>query len=342
MNKFLKKINKKDLIYYIGLIIILLLNIIKLDYEIYSPGDLINLENRIDVENAYESKGSINLTYVTSRSGYLTNILLSYIIPTWDLVSLDDSRIENESEKEIFERNKILLKETSYDAIISAFDAANISYEVKNINLVVTYIFEGSDTNLKIGDTIKEINGKTITSMDDISNEISNYKENDKINIKVLRNDKLIDCYSVLRNENNKLIIGIYISKLKDIETTPKVEYIFKDSESGSSRGLMCALDIYNKITEKDITKGRIISGTGTIDDKGNVGSIAGVKYKIIGADKNKADIFIVPKDNYEEALKAKKDNNLKIEIISVSTLKELIEKLENWFYQFFYFEVVY
>lgn len=330
MNKFLKKINKKDLIYYIGLIIILLLNIIKLDYEIYSPGDLINLENRIDVENAYESKGSINLTYVTSRSGYLTNILLSYIIPTWDLVSLDDSRIENESEKEIFERNKILLKETSYDAIISAFDAANISYEVKNINLVVTYIFEGSDTDLKIGDTIKEINGKTITSMDDISNEISNYKENDKINIKVLRNDKLIDCYSVLRNENNKLIIGIYISKLKDIETTPKVEYIFKDSESGSSRGLMCALDIYNKITEKDITKGRIISGTGTIDDKGNVGSIAGVKYKIIGADKNKADIFIVPKDNYEEALKAKKDNNLKIEIISVSTLNELIEKLEN------------
>lgn len=330
MNKFLKKINKKDLIYYIGLIIILLLNIIKLDYEIYSPGDLINLEDRIDVENAYESKGSINLTYVTSRSGYLTNILLSYIIPTWDLVSLDDSRIENESEKEIFERNKILLKETSYDAIISAFDAANISYEVKNINLVVTYIFEGSDTDLKIGDTIKEINGKTITSMDDISNEISNYKENDKINIKVLRNDKLIDCYSVLRNENNKLIIGIYISKLKDIETTPKVEYIFKDSESGSSRGLMCALDIYNKITEKDITKGRIISGTGTIDDKGNVGSIAGVKYKIIGADKNKADIFIVPKDNYEEALKAKKDNNLKIEIISVSTLNELIEKLEN------------
>lgn len=330
MNKFLKKINKKDLIYYIGLIIILLLNIIKLDYEIYSPGDLINLEDRIDVENAYESKGSINLTYVTSRSGYLTNILLSYIIPTWDLVSLDDSRIENESEKEIFERNKILLKETSYDAIISAFDAANISYEVKNINLVVTYIFEGSDTDLKIGDTIKEINGKTITSMDDISNEISNYKENDKINIKVLRNDKLIDCYSVLRNENNKLIIGIYISKLKDIETTPKVEYIFKDSESGSSRGLMCALDIYNKITEKDITKGKIISGTGTIDDKGNVGSIAGVKYKIIGADKNKADIFIVPKDNYEEALKAKKDNNLKIEIISVSTLNELIEKLEN------------
>ena len=330
MNKFLKKINKKDLIYYIGLIIILLLNIIKLDYEIYSPGDLINLEDRIDVENAYESKGSINLTYVTSRSGYLTNILLSYIIPTWDLVSLDDSRIENESEKEIFERNKILLKETSYDAIISAFDAANISYEVKNINLVVTYIFEGSDTDLKIGDTIKEINGKTITSMDDISNEISNYKENDKINIKVLRNDKLIDCYSVLRNEYNKLIIGIFISKLKDIETTPKVEYIFKDSESGSSRGLMCALDIYNKITEKDITKGKIISGTGTIDDKGNVGSIAGVKYKIIGADKNKADIFIVPKDNYEEALKAKKDNNLKIEIISVSTLNELIEKLEN------------
>ena len=91
----------------------------------------------------------------------------------------------------------------------------------------------------------------------------------------------------------------------------------------------MCALDIYNKITDFDLTRGRKISGTGSIDEDGVVGSIDGVKYKLIGAVKDKSDIFIVPKDNYEEALKIKKDNNYNIEIIEADTLTNVIEKLK-------------
>ena len=55
------------------------------------------------------------------------------------------------------------------------------------------------------------------------------------------------------------------------------------------------ALLIYDYLTEEDITKGRTIVGTGTIDENGNVGSIGGVKYKLKGAVKNKAEIFLVP-----------------------------------------------
>ena len=56
-----------------------------------------------------------------------------------------------------------------------------------------------------------------------------------------------------VKDIDGKTMIGIMISALKEVETDPKVEYVFKDSESGSSRGLMCALEIYNKITEEDI-----------------------------------------------------------------------------------------
>ena len=221
------------------------------------------------------------------------------------------------------------LKETSYDAIIAAFEEAGKDYTIKNINVTITHVFDIADTDLKVGDVIKKVNGVVINKFDDLKNEIDKYKENDKIEIEVERNNKNIKCYSILKKEKDRIIIGVSLAELKDIETNPKVKYIFKDNESGSSRGLMCALDIYNKITEFDLTKGRKISGTGTINEKGEVGAIDGVKYKLAGAVKKKANIFIVPKDNYDEAIKLKEKYNYKIEIILADNLHNVIEKLK-------------
>ena len=60
------------------------------------------------------------------------------------------------------------------------------------------------------------------------------------------------------------------------------------------------------------------------------MGSIGGVKYKLLGAVNKKCDIFLVPKDNYEEANEVKNEKNLNIELISVNTLDEAIDVLKN------------
>jgi Lon-like protease len=328
--KYIKEELKANYKFFIIYAVLLSLLFIKFDYYVYSPGGLEDLTDRIEVSNSYDSKGSFNLTYVTSRAGNIYNILLSYIIPSWDLVSTKDSQIENESTSEVVERNQIYLKQTSYDAIIAAFNEANIEYEVKNVNVTVTFVYDSSNTDIKIGDIIKEINGIKINSYEELSNEISKYKENDKISFKVLRDNKEIDTYAILKKENDRVIVGMYLAELKDVVTNPRVKYIFKDNESGSSRGLMCALDIYNKITEFDLTKGDIIAGTGVIYEDGSVGSIDGVKYKLKGAVKNKAKVFIVPSENYDEAIKLKKENNYDIEIIEADNLHNVIEKLKN------------
>lgn len=328
--KYIKEELKANYKFFIIYAVLLSLLFIKFDYYVYSPGGLEDLTDRIEVSNSYDSKGSFNLTYVTSRAGNIYNILLSYIIPSWDLASAKDSQIENESTSEVVERNQIYLKQTSYDAIIAAFNEANIEYEVKNVNVTVTFVYDSSNTDIKIGDIIKEINGIKINSYEELSNEISKYKENDKISFKVLRDNKEIDTYAILKKENDRVIVGMYLAELKDVVTNPRVKYIFKDNESGSSRGLMCALDIYNKITEFDLTKGDIIAGTGVIYEDGSVGSIDGVKYKLKGAVKNKAKVFIVPSENYDEAIKLKKENNYDIEIIEADNLHNVIEKLKN------------
>ena len=60
------------------------------------------------------------------------------------------------------------------------------------------------------------------------------------------------------------------------------------------------------------------------------VEEIDGVKYKVLGAERNHADIFLCPEENYDEAIKIKKKRNLKIEIVKVKTLKEAIEYLNS------------
>ncbi len=327
---YFKEELKTNYKFYIVYVVLLSLLFINFNYYVYSPGGLEDLTDRIEVSDSYDSKGSFNLTYVTSRAGNIYNILLSYILPSWDLVSVKDSQIENESTSEVVERNQIYLRQTSYDAIISAFNEANIDYEIKNVNVTVTFVYDNSNTDIKTGDVIKEINGIKINNYEELSNEMSKYKENDKINFKVLRDNKETDAYAILKKENDRVIVGMYLAELKDVVTNPSVKYIFKDNESGSSRGLMCALDIYNKITEFDLTKGDIIAGTGVIYEDGSVGSIDGVKYKLKGAVKNKAKVFIVPSENYDEAVKLKKEHNYDIEIIEADNLHNVIEKLKN------------
>ena len=90
----------------------------------------------------------------------------------------------------------------------------------------------------------------------------------------------------------------------------------------------MTSLAIYTKLTGIDLLKGRKIVGTGTIDSNGNVGEIGGVKYKLKGAVTNDADIFMVPEENYEEAIKIKNEKNYDIDIVKVENLHSAIEYL--------------
>lgn len=321
---------KRNYKFYIGLFLIMALFLVRFDYVIYTPGSLENLNDRIIVTPSNESKGSMNLTYVTSIPANIPNMLLSLIIPNWDIESLNNMRVEDESEKEIENRDKIYLKDTSYDAIIAAFKEANMKYEITNVDVTITYIYNIAKTNLKVGDVIKTINGVKITSFNSLINEVNKYEVGEKLIINVLRNNKIIECEATIVLEENKKMIGISLAELKNIKTNPEVKFVFKNNESGSSRGLMCALEIYNRITKYDITKGDIISGTGVIDENGNVGSIGGVKYKLKGAVNKHAKVFIVPSDNYEEAISLKNKYKYDIEIIKADTLKNVIKALKE------------
>ena len=147
----------------------------------------------------------------------------------------------------------------------------------------------------------------------------------------VLRDGVEVLGYANVYEDNSVKKMGIYLIKSFDYDYSREIELGFTSREGGSSGGFMLSLAIYNRLIEKDLTNGLKIVGTGTIDSEGNVGQIDGVKYKLKGAEKAKADIFFAPSgDNYEEALREKEKNNYKIDVVEVKKLQDAISYLES------------
>ncbi|WP_149824839.1 S16 family serine protease [Streptomyces tailanensis] len=97
----------------------------------------------------------------------------------------------------------------------------------------------------------------------------------------------------------------------------------------GPSAGLLFSLGIIDKIdgdgSGGDLTGGRVIAGTGTIDTEGKVGAVGGVPLKTQAARRDGATVFLVPK---AECADAEAELPKGLRLIPVTTLKGAVNSL--------------
>ena len=332
INKLYEKIVtfiKEEYLFIILMVIILFLGFFRLPYNIYVGGGIINLDNRIIVKDSHNLSGSYNISYVKSLRATIPSYLLSFIFD-WERESIESVKVdENDNPSDMWKREELYLDEANDNAIIAAYKLKGSGLTINKEILKVLYLYKESDTDLKIGDTIISINNVPLKEFSDIKEIIKDFNVNDMIEILYDRDGDTRKGYFILKEIENQKKAGLYLVKLYDYDIDKEISFKYKSTEGGSSGGFMSSLYIYNKIS-KDITKGRKIVGTGTIDSNGNVGEIGGVKYKLKGAVSSKADIFLLPESNYEEAIKEKKKNNYQIEIVKVKTLADAVDYLEG------------
>lgn len=315
-----RKFIKENILYMIPGILIIISLFIPLPYVIKAPGGLTNLDKKIQIDNSYSTGGSINLTYVTEYDCNAFMYLVAKLNKNWDLV-----KINVEEEKIDDDISRILLNNSLSNAEYVAFNSLNKEITIKESNLYVLYIDEFSNTNLKLKDIIKEVNGIKVNSILDYMNIVKKSNIGDILTIKTSNNEEK---YIEVKEYNGEKNTYIYIEC--NYKYDNDIKFNFKKNEMGSSAGLMITLSIYNKLTNIDITKGRTIAGTGTIDTNGNVGEIGGIKYKIKGISKSKVDVFFLPYKNYDEAKEVKEENNYDITLVPVHTFDDVINYLNS------------
>ncbi len=322
--------DKKTIIYIITLVIFITIMLIPVDYYITIGGGTMNLDKDIKVTNEKKKDGSINATYVTELKGNVITYLLSYIVPNFEKEKVKNVTYKEETKENYEFREKMYFNQSINNAIYVAYTNSNKKITIKSSDLYVIYIDEFAITDLKIKDKIIEVDNIKISEASQIKDIISTKNEDDDVVIKVKRDNKEITTKTKIKLIDNEKRIGVYILNDYNYEVDPKITLDFSGKQSGPSGGLMLTLSIYNKLNNTDITKGNKICGTGTIDKDGIVGEIGGVKYKVQGAKRKKCDIFLVPKENYDEAYKTIKEKNYKLKIYKVETFDEALKVLKT------------
>lgn len=326
----IKKFIKENYLSLLFIIFLLVINFVKVPYIIYKPGGSINLNDRIDVDNNYNISGKYSMNYVTVVRGSLLTTGLSFIIPDWDLKREKDVT-GNMDYDTLFQIERIDLKNSLFLATYNAYKKAGKKIDVTGQKNYVSVVSEDSDTDLKVMDEIISIDGNAFKNLSEFQKYIGSLNIGDKVEFIVKENDKEVTKYGIVKDFDGQKKVGIGIIGEYEYETDPKISISTRASEAGSSGGLMLTLTIYEKIAENDLSHGKNIMGTGTIDEDGNVGAIGGVKYKMLGAANDGAEIFFIPKENYEEALSVYKKHDLKFKLVMVETLDDAINYLKTF-----------
>lgn len=175
------------------------------------------------------------------------------------------------------------------------------------------------NSGLEPGDIITKVNSIP-TPTNGILLKTLNSLEVNSFPVEILRGD---DVLSIIVNvEGTSRTLGV---ETVNVSTMPSLLNVDTGEVGGGSGGLMFALADIDALTGGDLTGGRLISGTGTIDADGFVGPVGGTKYKSEAASKQGSSIFFSPA---EDALHAKLGALEGTEVVSVTTLEEAVSYL--------------
>ncbi|GEN44804.1 SepM family pheromone-processing serine protease [Alkalibacillus haloalkaliphilus] len=333
--------NKKQVITLIVTIgLALFLSYYQLDYYIYQPGDTTPLSSVVEMEDSFEGEGELHL--VTVRGGQATPLyyLWAQIRPHYDIVELEQVRPHGISQEEYMEAQLQHMESSQEAATVVAFEAAGGDITIDYKGSFVAMVVEDmpADGYLEIGDEIIGINGQTVSSSEEIVDETSAMSVGDEIEVTFVRDgEELTTSFELdaFPDDPERPGMGVSLVTDRDVHVTPEVEYE-SGQIGGPSAGLMFALEVYNRLTMDDITKGRTIVGSGEIDYEGNIYRIGGVDKKVVSADRDGADIFFAAHENgregsnYNEAVEKAEEIDTNVEIVPVDTFQDALDYLNN------------
>jgi len=280
-----------------------------LPYVVLKPGPTVNTlgsdngKEVIEVTNAKTSTSTGQLRMTTV--GVQPDVELVWAIRGWlsnqqAVVPRELIYPPDQTEKQVEQQNAQAFQESQTSAETVAL--RELGYPVQ---VHVTEVTAGGPSAgvLQKDDVITGVDGTTVTSSQKLTELVRAKPAGTALTVAYTRGGKAGTAKITTQadKDSDTPRIGVQID---DRQPHPFDVKIDLDEIGGPSAGLMFTLGIIDKLRPEDLTGGKIIAGTGTIDDEGNVGPIGGIPQKLVGAKEAGAQIFLVPADNCAEALR--------------------------------------
>lgn len=303
---------------------------VNIPYVSLSPGSATAVGNLIEVpaDKGHPSEGEILFTTVSIADSKLIDAVTAWFDQDIELIDRERIYPPDTSRDQFRDLNLELMRSSERNAVVVAL--RKLGHEVKetgNGAMIVTVIDGAAASgHLKPGDTVVGFNGRPVTLSSELREGIRAIRPGDVGRFDVVAADGASRVEEIKLGEHGGVaFLGVELLTKDQNFSMPFDVDIDTGRVGGPSAGLAFALAILEKLTPEDLTGGRKVAVTGTIEIDGSVGDVGGVAQKTAAVRKIGADVFLVPPGEFEEA-KAHADGDL--EVIAVATLDEALAAL--------------
>lgn len=282
----------------------------------------------------YSTRGQLRMVTVgVSNQDYqmpLGTALAGWLNTDQAIVPKETIYPPNTTQQQSDQQNAVEFSDSQNSAITAALSSLGV--KATGTEVVVAAVNAGApaDGKLDTGDVIQSVNGVAITApgpsgLQEVTATVEKTAPGQDVTFGIERSGKKQSVVTgTTKNKDGKAAVGIAV---ESENTYPFTVGIQLNGVGGPSAGMMFALGIIDKLTANDITGGRIIAGTGTIDANGTVGAIGGIQMKTLAARRDGATVFLAPADNCADA---KANLPAGLELVKVSTLQDAMNALTD------------
>lgn len=263
------------------------------------PSQYPNSLIRITPASAMHAKRDVlALTTVdVSSSVSLLAVLQAYLSHSEAVVPREVLFPPGESAKQVDKANANQMTQSQDSATVVALTHLGL------VSVLVHSVQAGSPAagRLRVGDTIRALDGAPVGNTAALLAAMGRVRPGQKVVLTVLRNGRSRTVSVVTAaapGDAHRAFLGVSIANRLGVHVSVGVKGI-----GGPSAGLMLSLGIFDELVPYSLTGGRVIAGTGTIDDLGNVGPIGGIQQKMYAARHHEhASVFLAPAGDCAEA----------------------------------------
>jgi PDZ domain-containing protein len=312
-------------------IVAVALGVVPLPLVELNPGPALDVPSQIDFGGpAHPVKGKLLLTTVTIVQPSAIGALEGLVTPHHELVWQTQVIPPGVNEQEYLASQIQVFQESAQVAAAVGLRAAGYPVSVSGGGVQVVGVISGSpaDGKLKVGDVITEIDGRPIQLASDLQAATQKAVDGQTVTLTVVRGDQQVQVPIQLRrlSQLGRPGLGVALRTIAPKIVLPFPVKVKNQDIGGPSAGLMMSLGVYSLASGDDLSRGRVVAGSGTIDLNGAVGPVGGVAEKIVGAEKQGARIFLVPTS---EAADARRAGLTDVKIIPVDTFAQAKDALK-------------
>jgi PDZ domain-containing protein len=300
-----------------------------------APGSAPPVQKSITVKlpgEVHAHKGQILLVTVALRTVQPLSYLADRL--NHDVQIVDQHALVGTAKaSQLNQANQVAMTDSTQTAVIVALQRLGYSVTQQNLGAQVTAVVAGTpaDGHLQPGDVITAIDGTPTPTNTALVAALTALHAGDVVKLTVksgptTRAESVRLAPPPPGSGSSRPLIGIETSTRTDA-TLPFAVTIDPGNIGGPSAGLAFTLGVIDELSAGDLTGGRTIAATGTIEPDGSVGEVGGVVQKTAAVRRAGAVAFLVPPGEYADAVK---HAGPKLKVIKVASLEQALNALKS------------